>query len=53
MERLSWMKKVDTDMSRRDLLELIDHMHGVIDALLAENKEKSILIQKLKGAANE
>ncbi len=53
MELLSWMKKLDTDMSRNDLLELIDHMHGIIDALLIETREKEILIQEIKKAANE
>ncbi|MBM7615429.1 hypothetical protein [Alkaliphilus hydrothermalis] len=48
MELLSWMRKVDTDLSRSDLLSLIDNMHGVIDALLAKNQENEALIKELK-----
>lgn len=48
METLSWMKKVDMTMDKLDLLELIDHMHGVIDAILADNEAKSNLIAGLK-----
>ncbi|AKL93857.1 hypothetical protein CACET_c03410 [Clostridium aceticum] len=47
MEMLSWMKKVDRSMEKKALLELIDEMHGVIQALLEENKESKSTIQKL------
>lgn len=52
MEFLSWMRKVDTDLSRADLLELMDHMHEVINALLVKNQENQALIQELKKSVN-
>lgn len=48
MELLSWMKKVDGSMDKVALLELIDEMHGVINALLMENKEKEIKLMELR-----
>jgi len=48
MEMFSWMKKVDMTMDKMDLLDIIDHMHGVIDAFLVENKEKDHLIKELR-----
>ena len=48
MELLSWMRKVDTDLSRSDLLNLIDNMHEVINALLVKNQENETLIKELK-----
>lgn len=48
MELLSWMRKVDTDLSRQELLELIDHMHLVIHELLVKNQENEALIKALK-----
>ena len=47
MEMLSWMKKVDSSMEKNALLELIDEMHGVIHALLEENKASKSTIEKL------
>ncbi len=48
MELLSWMRKVDTDMSRENLLDLIDNMHEVINALLLKKQENDALIKELK-----
>ncbi len=48
MEMLSWMRKVDMTMDKLDLLNIIDHMHEVIDAFLAENKEKDNIIKELR-----
>ncbi len=42
------MRKVDTDMSRNDLLDLIDSMHEVINALLEKNQENDAIIKELK-----
>ncbi|MCK9267782.1 MAG: hypothetical protein M0P14_03595 [Alkaliphilus sp.] len=48
MEILSWMKKVDMRMDKLDLLDIIDHLHGVIDAVLVENEKKDGIIAELK-----
>lgn len=48
MEMLSWMKKVDMTMDKLDLLDIIDHMHEVIDALVVENKKKDDMIKNLR-----
>jgi len=48
MEMFSWMKKVDMTVDKLDLLDIIDHMHGVIDAFLMESKEKDQRIKELE-----
>ena len=48
METLSWMRKVDMRMDKLDLLDIIDHLHGVIDAVLVENEKKDSIIAELK-----
>lgn len=48
MEILSWMRKVDMRMDKLDLLDIIDHLHGVIDAVLVENEKKDGIIAELK-----
>jgi len=48
MEMLSWMRKVDMTMDKLDLLDIIDHMHEVIDAFLVEGKEKDNVIKELR-----
>ena len=48
MEMFSWMKKVDMTMDKLDLLDIIDHMHEVIDAFLLEIKAKDKVINELK-----
>ncbi|MCC5912283.1 MAG: hypothetical protein JJT76_17850 [Clostridiaceae bacterium] len=53
MEMLSWMRKVDAGMENRDLLELIDNMHEVIDALMMKNKENEKIIGQLKEELNK
>ncbi len=49
MEILSWIRKVDMRMDKLDLLDIIDHLHGVIDAVLVDNKEKDAIIMELEG----
>ncbi|SCY73865.1 hypothetical protein [Alkaliphilus peptidifermentans] len=53
MEMLSWMKKVDGDMSKMDLLNIIDNMHEVINALLEKNNENEEFIKELKEILNQ
>ncbi|SDJ93894.1 hypothetical protein [Natronincola ferrireducens] len=53
MEMLSWMKKVDTRMKKSSLLQLIDEMHGVIHALLVDNKRYKDTILELKKALEQ
>lgn len=48
MEMLSWMRKVDMTMDKLDLLDIIDHMHEVINAFLEESKEKDSIIKLLR-----
>lgn len=48
MEMLSWMRKVDMTMDKLDLLNIIDHMHEVINAFIAESKEKDNVINELR-----
>lgn len=48
MELLSWMRKVDGSMGKTQLLELIDEMHGVINALLSQNREYQEMIDERK-----
>ena len=48
MEVLSWMRKVDMRMDKLDLLDIIDHLHGVINATLIENEKKENIIMELK-----
>ena len=45
MEMLSWMKSVNEDMSKEELLHTIDEMHGIIDALIKEKKEQNAHIE--------
>jgi len=53
MELLSWMKKVDASMDKVSLLELIDEMHGVINALLMDNREKEVKLMELREVLEE
>lgn len=48
MEMLSWMRKVDMTMDKLDLLDIIDHMHEVINAFVADGKEKDNIIKELR-----
>ena len=48
MEMLSWMKKVDMRMDKLDLLDIIDHLHEVINAVIVENREKDNVIMELE-----
>lgn len=48
MEMFSWMKKVDMTMDKLDLLDIIDHMHDLINTFLVEIKSKEELIKELK-----
>lgn len=48
MELLSWMKKVDMTMDKLDLLDLIDHMHELISAIVLENEKKDLAIRQLR-----
>lgn len=48
MELLSWMKKIDADLSKDDLMEIINEMHGVINTLLVENKKNQETIKELR-----
>lgn len=45
---LSWMKKVDMTMDKKDLLDMITSMHDVINALLEKNKENEEIIKELR-----
>ncbi|WP_192929632.1 hypothetical protein [Alkaliphilus serpentinus] len=47
MELLSWMKRVDEDLSRTELLEIIEDMHSIINSLLVENKKYKETIMEL------
>lgn len=47
MEMLSWMKKVNLDTDKKELLMLIDNMHDIINALLEKNKDNERLIKAL------
>ena len=48
MEVLSWMRKIDMRMDKLDLLDIIDHMHEVINAALIENEKKDSIIMELR-----
>ncbi|ABR47034.1 hypothetical protein Amet_0809 [Alkaliphilus metalliredigens QYMF] len=50
MEKLSWMRKVDKTMDNGELLELMDHMHAVIDSLLSEKEDNQKKIKSLEAA---
>lgn len=50
---LNWMRKVDADMSKMDLLDIIDNMHEVINSLLEKNKENEVYIKSLKETVNQ
>jgi hypothetical protein len=47
MEMLNWMKRVSLDTDKKELLMLIDSMHGIINAMLEKNKENERLIKAL------
>jgi len=53
MEKLAWMRKVDGGMDKLSLLQLMDSMHELIDALMTDNQEKDALINQLKGILQE
>lgn len=48
MEMLSWMRKIDMKSDKLDLLHIIDQMHEVINALVAESKKKDAIIKELR-----
>lgn len=48
MELLSWMRKIDMRIDKLDLLDIIDHLHGVINAVIMENKKKDDIIMELR-----
>ncbi|HZJ76206.1 MAG TPA: hypothetical protein VFC70_00730 [Oscillospiraceae bacterium] len=48
MEKLSWMRKVDMRMDKLDLLDIIDHLHEVINAAIIENEKKGDMITELR-----
>ncbi len=45
---LSWMRKVDMRMDKLDLLDIIDHLHEVINAAIIENEKKDNIIMELR-----
>lgn len=49
VEVLSWMRKVDMRTDKLDLLDIIDHLHEVVNAVLMENEKKDNIIIELKG----
>jgi len=48
VEVLSWIRKIDMRIDKLDLLDIIDHLHGVINATLMENEKKDSIIAGLK-----
>ena len=48
MEVLSWIRKIDMRTDKLDLLDIIDHLHGVIDAALKEIEKRYSIIIKLE-----
>ncbi len=48
VEMLSWMRKVDMRMDKLDLLDIIDHLHEVINAAIIENEKKDNIIMELR-----
>ncbi|SES86708.1 hypothetical protein SAMN05660297_00777 [Natronincola peptidivorans] len=53
MELLAWMRKIDGSMGKTSLLQLIDEMHGAIDALLMKTKEQENTIKELREALEQ
>lgn len=53
MEKLAWMRKIDGSMDKGSLLQLIDSMHEVIDALIDSNQEKEKKIKLFEESLKE
>lgn len=48
MEVLSWIRKIDMRTDKLELLDIIDHLHGVINATLMEIEQKNSIITELE-----